>query len=284
MKKYLIGIFICGLVILVSLFVLREISYKTYKNIREHVELAYVSLQGLSAGKKTDDSLPLKKLVAHAGGGLDNLTYINSLEALNVNYRNGFRFIEIDLVWTSDGHLVLIHDWNKTVSRLFNVPPRCYSLKEFKKMKMINGMTALSLDDLSKWMSKHPDVFIITDVKSDNGRALAMIREDYPELVKNFIPQIYYFYEYFPVRDLGFSHIILTLYRTSYSDQAILKFAKKYHLIAVTMWFERAQSDLPKELREIGTPTYAYTVNDSALEQVLYNNGVFGVYTDFITP
>jgi arylsulfatase A-like enzyme len=49
--------------------------------------------------------------VAHAGGGIKGRSYTNSLEALDENYRRGFRFFELDFNWTSDNQLVCIHDW-----------------------------------------------------------------------------------------------------------------------------------------------------------------------------
>lgn len=284
MKKYFIGIFICGLILLVSLLVLRYAFFETYKKFIENVELAYVALKSEQVVEKNNDIFQLQNLVAHAGGGIENLNFLNSLETLKLSYGKGFRFIELDFEWTSDGHLVLIHDWRKSVLELFNAWPRRYSIKEFKNLKMINKMTNLSLDDLISWIKQYPDVFIITDVKHDNIRALTKIRKEFPESVRNFIPQIYHFYEYFPVRDLGYKHIILTLYIADYSDQAVLKFAKEYPLTAVTMPMNRALTCLPRKLKKLGISTYAHTVNKASLQHKLYANGVFGVYTDFLTP
>ena len=50
-------------------------------------------------------------LIAHAGGGIAGVTYSNSREALDHSYGKGLRLFEIDLNWTTDGHLVLVHDW-----------------------------------------------------------------------------------------------------------------------------------------------------------------------------
>ena len=37
------------------------------------------------------------KFIAHAGGGIENIKYTNSLEAINQSIRLGFKIIEIDL-------------------------------------------------------------------------------------------------------------------------------------------------------------------------------------------
>ena len=48
--------------------------------------------------------------VAHAGGGIDGETYTNSYEALDRAVNDGFRYLELDLSFTSDDQLVCIHD------------------------------------------------------------------------------------------------------------------------------------------------------------------------------
>lgn len=276
--------FICGSIVILSLLLLRFAFPEAYKKSVGYAELAYVTLRNGQIDKEDNDTFQLQSLVAHAGGGIDNVCRANSLEALNLSYGKGFRFIELDFEWTTDGHLVLIHDWKATFSNLFNTTPRRCSLREYKNLRMTNGMTNLSLDELAGWIKRHPDVFIITDVKHDNIRALTKIREDFPELVRNFIPQIYHFSEYSPVHDLGYQHIIITLYVGAYSDGPLLKFARKYPLAAVTMPIGRALTDLPAKLRKLGVPTYAHTVNEVTLQRELHANEVFGVYTDFLTP
>ena len=51
------------------------------------------------------------KYIAHAGGGINNITYSNCLEALNLNYKLGHRVFEIDFSCTSDNKLISLHDW-----------------------------------------------------------------------------------------------------------------------------------------------------------------------------
>ena len=51
------------------------------------------------------------RLIAHAGGAVYGYRLTNSLEALDRAWEAGFRFIELDFQRTSDGEIVLIHDW-----------------------------------------------------------------------------------------------------------------------------------------------------------------------------
>ncbi len=208
----------------------------------------------------------------------------NSLEALQANYNRGFQFIELDFNWTSDGELVLIHDWQESLARLFDAVPGNYTLKEFMQFTMLHGLTQLALDQLAQWLKEHANVYIVTDVKRDNLKALAKIRESFPELIMRFIPQIYFFEEYYPVRTMEYKYIILTLYRSVYSDQEVIEFVRKNKVIAVTMPQYRALTNLPLQLKKINVPTYVHTVNDVSLQRKLNKSGIFGVYTDCLYP
>lgn len=234
--------------------------------------------------KVTSDNLRLKRLIAHAGGAVNGISGTNSLEALNASYNKGFVFIELDFEWTSDGYLVLIHDWQKAVTRLFNELEGNYGLSEYKNFNMVNGLTQMTLDDLAIWLEKHPDVYLVTDIKWQNVYGLRVISQGHPELMGNFLPQIYSFEEYRKARKMGYRHIILTLYKSQYSDEEILHFVKAHNISAVTMSAYRANTELPSRLKDAGILTYAHTINSASDLEKLNANGIFGVYTDSLSP
>ncbi|MFZ1932262.1 MAG: glycerophosphodiester phosphodiesterase family protein [Thermoguttaceae bacterium] len=229
-------------------------------------------------------SVPVPKYIAHAGGGIGKMAYTNSRDAFDANYRRGHRFFEFDLNWTSDGQLVLIHDWQGNFRDLFPtskiaLPP---SLDEFLRLKMRNNLTPISFAGLADWLRTHPGARIVTDVKEDNLRALGKIAAEYPDLVDRIIPQIYAFEEYEPVWDMGYGNIILTLYLKNYADEPVLNFARSHRLFGVTMWIERAMGALPRELKKLNIPVFAHTVNWPEEQKKLESNGVSGFYTDFL--
>ena len=49
-----------------------------------------------------------KKFVSHAGGKYGEFTYVNNYEALKNSYDRGFRLIELDIEFTSDGYPVMM--------------------------------------------------------------------------------------------------------------------------------------------------------------------------------
>jgi glycerophosphoryl diester phosphodiesterase len=230
-----------------------------------------------------NNSMP--KFIAHAGGGINGLTYTNSYETLEYNYKKGFRFFEADIRLTKDGELVLIHDWNTTVQKIFNVSPGSYSLAEFKLFNMTHSMHQMTMEDLNSWTKNHSDAYIITDVKNDNLnlKILEEIKNKYPELAKRIIPQIYYFEEFKALKKIGYNTVIFTDYMSNYSNEEILNFAQNNDIAAITMPIKRAlNSTLPEKLKDSGIVTYAHTVNDTKIMNELNQKGVYGIYTDIL--
>lgn len=50
-------------------------------------------------------------LIAHGAGQIDGKKYTNSLEALELAVKNGYKFIELDLLITKDKRIIAAHDW-----------------------------------------------------------------------------------------------------------------------------------------------------------------------------
>jgi glycerophosphoryl diester phosphodiesterase len=229
---------------------------------------------------------PLEPLIAHAGGGLNGQIYTNLREAFDLAYANGFRLLETDLQWTSDEHLVLLHDWNETWQALVGLPPGRRGFAAFTRAEVIEGGTPMTIDDLADWTSGHPGAWIVSDAKTGNLAALRRIRARRPDLAARVVPQIYHPRELAPVVAMGYEHVILTLYRWSEaSDDEVVAFAADHDLFAVTMpWDQALEGDLVRRLRDAGRIVYVHPVNDPALAERLRAAGVHGVYTSFLTP
>lgn len=53
------------------------------------------------------------KYIAHALGGIDGKAYTNSPQALEYNYKKGFKVFELDLDFSSDDELIAWHSFDK---------------------------------------------------------------------------------------------------------------------------------------------------------------------------
>ena len=229
------------------------------------------------------DSAP--RLIAHAGGIGNHRTYTNSLEALDNSVARGYTAVEIDLSWTSDDHLVLIHDWDREFLKLFDRSPGRLTVAEFRSTPSAHGLTHLSLEDLENWLVEHPDILIVTDIKERNIDGLRLLAEEYPEQLYRIVPQIYQPESYLEVRKLGYDQVVFSLYRTDLPDQQVIDFATASSLLGVTMPLRRAiNGALLSELAANGIRVFVHTVNDYPTLDRLRTHGVYGVYTDWLSP
>lgn len=245
-----------------------------------------LALGGLApAARAAPSPLPPPELVAHAGGEINGRRYTNSYEALTESFYKGFAFFEIDLELTGDNQVVLLHDWDYIIKKLFRTRPGVRTLAEFKKLAMPDGLTSLTFAEFADWLAAHPGTYAIIDTKHATLQILKKINAEYPQLRPRLIPQIYWFSQYQPVRRAGFPRIILSLYASRYSNQAVLGFVKQNPLWAVTLPAERAQTGtLPTALQRAGVFVYAHLVDTPTERAALAERGVRGFYTAFLSP
>lgn len=192
---------------------------------------------------------PTSHLVAHAGGGTPKQSYANSLAAVEASYRRGHRYFEMDFVKLPLLPLRIGHEWGDALW-----PP----VKE--------------VQPLLRWLAKHPDTYLITDVKTGNVGALTELARWAGPLRARIIPQIYQPSELASVSRLGFHKPIFTIYRNR--DPNWIAFANSADLFAVTIPVEKAA--LAPRIRK---PVYVHTVNEPRIPR-----NVAGLYTDCLIP
>lgn len=234
----------------------------------------------------TAKAVPFESIVAHSGGLAKGLDYTNSREALDAAYASGIRWFELDMSTTTDGKVVLVNNWGDGFEKLFPGSDRGRrSHEEFLKLKMADGLTQMDLDRLAEWLRAHPDATVVTDVKDENVAVLKQLAETHAPLLPRFVPQLFHFEEYDPIKPLGFPKLILSVYAMDAGDDEVVEWVKTHPVHAVTMPSERAKaSDLAKRLGEHNVPVYAHTVNQKADLDTLRAAGVDGVYTDSLAP
>ncbi|HSX54041.1 MAG TPA: glycerophosphodiester phosphodiesterase family protein [Sphingomonas sp.] len=230
-------------------------------------------------------------LVSHAGAGMPGAIYSNSREALELAVARGHRKIEIDLIETSDGVVVAAHDWDRTYLELHPAPSIGVRLRslvgiapnhaEFMAQPMRGGLTPFDASYLAAWLTRHPQVRIITDAKGDNLETLRkLLVAGVPR--SQLVAQIYARGELAGARALGFERIIYILHRdpdVALSD--VIDFAQRHGLV-VTIPEARASFEVIDQFKRGGVPLYIHTINDPGMAQRMIERGAAGVYTDFL--
>ncbi len=260
-------------------------------------ELVLIPGRGIPTVKAGREMLTGERYIIHAAGYVTDpegrkLSYTNSMEALQNCYDLGNRVVEIDLMSTSDDEIVCAHDnededikqWAYEVDDAgwMNNPP---TKETFLAAKFAGTLTTMSLDDLAGFMKEHADLYVVTDVKDDNRDVCEAVRERYPELVNNFIIQIYHEDEYDRIRKYGFNNMIYTLYRATDEElekDELIRFVRDSNLTGITFWAEYPDqySETFEALKELGIPLFVHTINDKEDMKKYIDIGVSGIYTD----
>ena len=230
--------------------------------------------------------------IAHAGGGIGGQTYTNSREALLLNLDHGFEFFEIDFVWTSDSRLVTLHDWNGIARKTFGFEVReIPDEQRFKQwVREYARHENLTPDELAGLMLEQPRLVLVTDIKDRNLEGLRILAQTVEDFSQRVIPQIYHPREYRPLWEIGYRHIIWTLYRFPGNEREVLEHlrpgvAGRMELFAVAMPVERALRGLGLELEKLGIPSYVHTINSAEdFERYRDELGIDEIYTDFLAP
>ncbi len=250
--------------------------------------------------KDKDYSFTENKLVAHAMGGIDNITITNSLEAFLENYEKGFRVFEVDLQYTIDGKLVAVHDFgNPYKNRLYykydeSLQKGYVTYEEFKNNVVFGGYTPLDFADIINLMKEYEDIYIITDTKYTEESNIIRQFNDMIEIAKEIdertlnrlIPQLYT-YEMYDIVDsiYDFNSYVMTLYMLQNLDyNELANFVYEKGIGVVTMDEYTGTENLIHKLSDFGVKSYIHTINDIEVMDKFIKRGAYGFYSDFINP
>lgn len=222
-------------------------------------------------------------LIAHACGGIGDMTYTNSLDALESSYEAGTRTIEVDFAVTADDKLVCWrYGWYKKVSDEYE-KDAVLTEEEFMNSQTFNSLTPMSLETLFELMKEREDMWIITDTKEDERenvqkqfRILLETAEatDSTDVLDRFVVQLYNYEMYDAVEEIySFPTYILTLYQLGEFDEAqfteYCRFCKEKGIGSITMWYYWATPEVMEIAERYGIDVYVHTVNDMDLVEEL---------------
>lgn len=169
--------------------------------------------QGVLISRKVDkpypfynDMLAKQHLIAHAGGAIDGNIYTNSREAIEGSIKAGRKYIEIDLIKTSDGEYIAGHDWERINIMTGRQGDKPLSKQEFLSSKLHGKYTPMSIDDVAELMEKYPDWVMVVDKIRD----LDYLHKHLP-YHDRMIVQVFALHNYFRALQLGYKYPTLRL-------------------------------------------------------------------------
>ncbi len=158
---------------------------------------------------------------------MPDATYTNSVAALNLAYRHGFRYFELDFLYRNG--LVV----GRSDERLGD-----------------------SLADVVAWFEANEDAILVTDLKNGNQH-LSLIAEKFG--TTRVIPQIYHPSEYAAASALGFSEIIFTAYRMPTGSEGNQQWRDAVN--ALDLWAVTIPKDRIELADGVRHPVFLHTVN-----------------------
>lgn len=240
-------------------------------------------------------------LVAHAGGtSPSGHTYSNSLEAFEHNYEQGHRVFEGDLCLTSDGILVLEHDWGRYYIKIgVENTGKPVTYAEFMLSKFYGTETPMDITSLIDVMIKYPDMYFMTDFKNGHdensvksgfrqivqaaenaGRIDVLDRfiiQNHNNLFKHWVDSIYEFKNYvYTWYSIGVVEDRLPENMAKYCDSEGIPVITMWHYMPDDTWFEYTH--------KYNLKIFIHTVNDIDYAKDWLASGVAGIYTDDIKP
>ena len=239
------------------------------------------------------------RLIAHAFGEVDNKIETNSKEAFINAWENGFRVVEGDFTYTSDGVLVLRHDFEKDGSyarlEIKTDQDKVMDSQTYLNTPIIFTQTPMRAVDLMYLMVEYPDMYLVTDTKdTDQATVQKQFRDivniakniGHPEVLDRIIPQLYNKEMIKWIKAIHpFENWIFTLYLYNNPDyDDIANYCKANGIQTVTLHVDRATRENVNKLKAKGLKVYAHTTNRYLTMKTLLNAGVDGIYTDRIKP
>ncbi|MFV0516337.1 MAG: glycerophosphodiester phosphodiesterase family protein [Aminipila sp.] len=279
-------------------------SSKNFDRIKKYLRQTIVVAVALAiattltfAETKVDDSKQEKKdyierertyerIIAHGGGSIEGFDTSSSVEAVMQAIKNGFKVIELDMEFSSDNKIVMLHDWDRTITtylgRKFDDR---LSLNQFNGQLICGKFKPLTFEKLTKILDAYLEVRIVTDTKGDNIKLLTQIAKNYPDYINRMIPQIYDYSEFDRVSELGYKDIIFTLYTQSTIDyDKLIKFVKENDIYAVTVAKDYWVKGLPKRLSKDGVVVYTHPISTVEEAKIEFSKGAFGIYSSNLIP
>lgn len=232
--------------------------------------------------------------IIHATGNIDSIAYTNSKEALELSLANGHRLIEIDLLFTSDNHLVLAHDFeNDAIPYNFTTADGTAPTREtFLNTKIYDKYTTMDIDAILLAMKEYEDLYIVTDTKEEDLNAVldTIIKRakalDSESVLDRFIVQFYDYKDYKKLKkQTVFHHFIFTTYKLDEEIKSegfdnIIAFSVENQIDVVTIRKKYATMENIQLFTQHGLTLYTHTINSAQKEARLRNLGIAGIYTD----
>ena len=250
--------------------------------MKNFLQLLIISLLfSCSKQEQSEDFFSEYEYIAHAGGVIDSCIYTNSREAMEQALANGFRFVEFDLLFTSDSILVAAHSWEEfnEMTDSAHLGDTVPAFNDFSSRKIYGKYTPLSARGINAFFEQHDSLFLVTDKISQP----VVLQEYFPNLKERMVVEAFSFQHYCRLKSQGYYRVLYscmaddimpTLLSTSINDiewMALHTSVFDNYLFKLVNSFKRFNIAL-------------FTINDIENISLEHRGMVKMLYTDFLRP
>ena len=251
--------------------------------------------------KRFQSVIKEEKYLLTALGSINNDKNTNSIDALNLNYKNGHHIYEVDISLTSDDKLVLASGWNLTDYKTsiginyYNdgkhntkdtVTPK---YDDFMKYKIQDKYTATSYKDLIDFMNNNKDTYFLFDIGNNNdatiSKVLKLLKQQTPKkLYKRIIIHVYNDEMLKLVKKNSDFKLINILYikRNYNSVEDFIEYCNKNNITSFSTVISNINKEDAKVFNESNLISIVNEVNDMNKVKMLDSMGIDLIGTDFL--
>lgn len=164
----------------------------------------------------TQERIANAELIAHAGGSIDGHVYTNSLEALQNAVANGYRYIETDLLLTSDSVLVAAHSW-EDYNRMTGNAHRgdsAMTLEQFLSQRIHGRYTPLTASMVNDFFVNDTSLYLVTDKISDPQ----LLAGSFPTLKHRMVVEAFSYKHYSQLLAEGYYRVLYSCMADDFSS------------------------------------------------------------------
>lgn len=229
-------------------------------------------------------------IIAHSGGGLDGKTYLNCAEAWEYEYAQGTRVYDADLAFTSDGHLVLRHEWYDDLEQDKIGEDSIPSYEEFMNTPICYKYSPMDCDMMIEFMNLNDDVYVACDVKDGETESFEYLVErayemELDSVLDRIIVSFYDYDDYNAIHNVyDFSNWAIRQYENSphnYYELCEFCLENSIPVVMVKEVYLKAGDDI-SVLTEHGITVLCAVVNSLSSMKEYGKLGVSGFVSDFI--
>ena len=218
--------------------------------------------------------------IGHAGWGVESHKYLNSQQGWISGYKKGIRLFESDLMKTSDGVLVGIHNWDEWKRQTGNTSTiKVPNYKLVKDSLIFGKFKTVDAEFIRRFLAEHQDVRLVTDKLDDYKALLDQIGNTDRVLVEVFNEgQIHL------ARANGYQNVIPS-FATDISS--VKKYRDNFNVTYFALHsatFDNSFKGRVDLFNDLNVCTFIYSSNDPLYIRESYRDGVYGFYTDFASP